>query len=135
MPVSNLWGTDYDQEIRIRTSEVGYANSLRECILRLKFHIQALPEIRGHTHGLENEDAHPDHALFGGVGFVRNGVEDAENDKIVRAIGVNDERPKALIALQRLPEQHQHLGGPFNGSLTTGEIGACSLQLETRHQR
>lgn len=103
--------------------------------MRLKFHIQALPEIRGHTHGLENEDAHPDHALFGGVGFVRNGVEDAENDKIVRAIGVNDERPKALIALQRLPEQHQHLGGPFNGSLTTGEIGACSLQLETRHQR
>lgn len=132
--VSNIWGTDHDQEIRIRTSEVGNANGLRERVLCLEFQIQALPEIRVHAHGLENEDAHPDHALFGGVRFVRNGVEDAENDKIVRAVGVDDKRPKALVALQRLPEEHQHLGGPLDGSLTTRKIGACSLQLEDRRQ-
>jgi hypothetical protein len=49
-------------------------------------------------------------------------IEEAKDDKIVRPIGLNDERSEPLVALQGFPEQHEHLGRPLDGFLTTGEI-------------
>ena len=56
---------------------------LWQSILSLEFLIQALSKIGLNTHRLQNEDAHSDHSLLGWVSLVLDGIEKAENDKVV----------------------------------------------------
>ena len=74
-------------------------NVLWQSILSLEFLIQALSKVGLNTHCLQNENAHSDHSLLGWVSLVFNGIEKAENDKIVRAIRIDHKRPESFIAL------------------------------------
>lgn len=76
-------GTYHNQIIRVRPLETGNAYTLRQSILCFKFHVQALSEIGLYADCLQNEDAHSNQAVFGWVGLVFNGVENAKDHKIM----------------------------------------------------
>ena len=80
----------HDQKVSICSSESRYTDALRKSFLRLELRVQALAEIGLNTHRLHDEDAHPDHALLGSVGFVHNSIEYTEDDKVVRAVRIDD---------------------------------------------
>jgi hypothetical protein len=58
-------------------------DALRKCVLSLKFDIQVFAEVELNAQGLENEDAHLNQSLFGGVMSVFSSVEYTEYDKVV----------------------------------------------------
>ena len=91
--------TNHDEEVSIRPPELQQANRLRKGLLAFKLDIETLAKGRLRAHRLKNEDTHPNHTLLGWVEFILHRIEDTEDQKIVRAIRVNDERPESLIAL------------------------------------
>lgn len=97
--------------------------------MSFELEVQTLAKIGLHTHCLQNEDAHPNHALLGGVGFVHDGIEQTKDNEIVRAVRIDDKRSEAFVALQGLPKQNKHLGCPFHRFLTPGKIGVGDLHL------
>jgi hypothetical protein len=45
------------------------------------------------------------------------------------SVCVNYEGSEPFIALESFPEEHDHLGGPWQGFVTAREIGRCGLEL------
>jgi hypothetical protein len=79
--------------------EVGYTYALREGFLVLETFIEAFSKVGLHTHGLQDEYAHANQTLLRGVVFLVNGVEEYENDKVMRSVRINDEGSEPLVAL------------------------------------
>lgn len=119
----------HDEVVGVGASELEQSNRLWQGFLRLKAHVEALTECRLRTHRLKNEYTHPYHALLGGIHSVLHGIEDTENQEIVRAVGIDNEGSETLVALQGLPEKDQNLRCPLDRSLTPRKIGTCGLHL------
>ena len=121
--------TNNYQEVTISTTPVIDAYRCRECFLSLEGLIQSATEVVFHTKGLQHKNAHPDDSLFGGVRTVLNRVVENENDEVVAAFRVDDERPESLITLYGLPKEHNHLRRPSNWLLASGKIRGSGFQL------
>lgn len=51
------------------------------------------------------------------------------------SVCVDDERAEALVALQSLPEEHDHLGRPGQRLVAAREIGSICLELASISDR
>lgn len=59
-----------------------------------------------HAESLEYEDTHAHDTLTGRVVFRFHRIVENENDKVVRAVCVNDEAPEAFVALKKFPKEY-----------------------------
>jgi hypothetical protein len=109
--------------------EIWDANARWKRFLALKSPIQALAEIGLDAHGLQDENAHPDQSILGWIVPVLHGVEENENDEIMRPVGVDYEGLEALVALQGLPKEHNQFRGPDQGFLAPREVRSVCLHL------
>lgn len=75
-----------------------------ESLLSLEVAIKKLPKIWLCAECLQQKDAHPNNTLLGRDGLVLHSIENNQGHELVTPIGVNNERPKPLIALQSLPK-------------------------------
>lgn len=91
--------TNHDEEVSIRPPELQQSNGLRKGLLAFKLDIETLAKGWLRAHRLKNKDTHPNHTLLGWVESILHCVEDTEYQKVVGAVGVNDERPESLVAL------------------------------------
>ena len=92
--------------------KIGNPDRWRQRLLSLKRFIEPRTEARFHTQRLQDKYAHPNDALFGRVSPILDGVEEYNHDEVVRPISVYDKGPKSLVALQSLPEKHDHFRRP-----------------------
>jgi len=92
--------------------EVWYPYARWERLLSLKRLVEAFPEVWLNAECLEDEHAHAHETLFRRIVTLVDGVVQNKNHKVMCSVSVNDERAKALVALQSLPEKHDHLGRP-----------------------
>jgi hypothetical protein len=118
-----------DDIVGIGAVEVGNAYARWKRLLSFKCLVEALPEIGLYTQRLQNKDAHSHQALFRRVVALVDGVVQHKDYKVMSSISVDDERAEALVALQGLPEEHDHLGRPCQRLLTTGQVRCVGLQL------
>ena len=71
--------------------------------------------------------------MLGWIHPVVDGVEKHQNDEVETAVGIDDEGPEALVRLDRLPEQHDHLWSPPDRLLAARQVGGgCTQGLMER---
>lgn len=92
--------------------EIGYSDAGRQSLLPFEIFVQALPKVWLNTQSLQDKDAHANEPLFCWVMPLVHCVEKEKNHEVVRPIRVNDKRSEPFIALQSLPEEHDHFRSP-----------------------
>lgn len=88
-----------DQEVRVRPMEVLDPQHIRQRFLPDVQLVQALSKMRLHAHCLQYQHAHSDNPLLCGLVLRTHGVVEYEHYEVMRAIGLDDEGPEALIDL------------------------------------
>jgi hypothetical protein len=118
-----------DDIVGIGAVKVWYADAWWKRLLAFKCLVEAFAELWLDAQCLEDKDAHAHKALLGRVVALINGIVQNQDDKVVGSVGVDDERAEALVALQSLPEEHDHLGRPGQRLVAAGEIRRICLEL------
>lgn len=109
--------------------EILYAHQSRQGLLPLERLIEPRAEGGLDTQGLQDEDAHPNNALLVWIVLSLHGVVQHEHHEVVRSVRVDDERPEALVALQQLPEEDQHLWSPRKGLVVRRHVRGNTRNL------
>lgn len=92
--------------------EVRYPDAWRKRLLSLECLVKALAKVRLNTERLQYEHAHAHQALLSGIIALIDRIVQHKDHEIMRSVSVYDEGTEALVALQSLPEKHDHFGRP-----------------------
>jgi hypothetical protein len=109
--------------------KIGNPYACWQRLLSLECLIKTLAEVWLDAKSLENEAAHSHKTLLGRIIALVDGVVQDQHYEVVGSVGIDDERAKALVALQCLPKEHNHLRSPRQRLLATWQIRGVGLQL------
>lgn len=118
-----------DNIVRICAVKVGYTYARRKRLLAFERFVEALAKLWLDTQSLEHENAHAHKALLGRIITLIDCVVEDQDDKVMGPVGIDDEGAEALVALQSLPEEHDHLRGPRERLVAAREVRGVCLKL------
>lgn len=118
-----------DNIVCICAVEVGYTYARRKRLLTFERFVETLAKLWLDTQSLEDENAHAHKALLGRIIALVDCVIEDQDDKVMGPVGVDDEGAEALVALQSLPEEHDHLRSPGERLVAAREVRGVCLKL------
>jgi hypothetical protein len=92
--------------------EVGYPDTRWQRLLAFERLVEAFAKVWFNAESLQYEDAHSHKALFRVIIALVNSIVQHQYNEVVSSVSIDYERTEALIALQRLPKQHDHFRRP-----------------------